>query len=293
LGIGCERQGFRTAASGPELLRRHRSGALMVELSVSKTNIAVAGQIELSLAVEAPSASEVGFPSMEKTLAHLSMLDSRSALSASANGLQRVRRTWVLAPEAAGMIAIPSLEVVCGSDTVVTDPVAIQVESLLPPNPGGLEIRDIAGPVTIWPGRQQRMFRWLMIAVVVMAGLAGVAVRSAMKKRVAELPPYESALRALGRMPESGVERIHALNRILREYIQRRFQLPMMVKTAQEIIPELERSSLSMQNPGLVEFLQQGEQIRFSNRVPAGYIATAERFVIAFVEATKPSEEEA
>ncbi len=288
---GCNREVTRAVPTRPDFERSYHQGAMMVTMTVAETNIAVAGKVALTVSVQVPSASAIRFPTIDTLVDSLTVLADRDEILPSPDdGHMIKRREWVMAPSMPGTVTIPSLAIACGTDRVITDPLSIHVKSVLPPDLQDLEIRDIAGPVTELSRPRKPL--WLPVAAAVLLAVAVVIFVRLKKRRGAVEPaPHEAALHALSQLSETGVARIHALNRILREYIERRFHLRMIGKTAQEILPELEQSKLLVQTPWLTDFFELGDQVRFSNVVRPGFIDEVERFVIGYIETTKPQEE--
>ncbi len=291
--LGCNRNVSRSVPPRPAFERSFRHGEMTVIMTAAETNIPVAGQVVLAVSVQAPSAAETAFPSMDALDDSLTVQASRDGILPSSDDGQHIkRREWVLAPSVPGSVGIPSLVIVCGADRVITDPLNIHVDSVLPPDLHDLEIRDIAGPLAAISRPRNRLLpRLLAVLAVVLAVPTSMALYLTGRRSPVEPAPHEAAFQALKHLPATGADRVHALNRLLREYIERRFHLRMLGKTAQEIMPELEQSGLLVQAPWLSDFFNQGDQVRFSNVVHPGFLNEAERFVIGYIETTRTQED--
>ncbi len=296
--FGCSKKVAEPSSiSEPELTRQYRQGSLTVVVSVSETNIASSGTIQLMLDVQAPPGAKVGFPELGYSIGPFAISDSYSEpLQTLPNGKILHRQIWQLVPSLPGEGIFQPLEITAGSARIKTKPIPVTVRSLLPEGLEAFEIKDIAAPATLLPEQRTQRHRGLILAGSAIAiALAIAFIRLRRKtKTIAMAPPHETAFQALENLPEDPVARLHELNRILCEYIEHRFTLPMIGKTTCEILPILENTNIKgltpALTPALLGFFEHGEQVRFSNRVPDGFVEEAERIARKFVETTKREE---
>jgi len=288
---GCSKKAAEQAASSePAISRQYRQGPVTVIVSVSETNISTAGKIQLMIDVHAPPADNVLFPDIDVFIGPFSVAGGYAEpIQTLANGKQLHRRVWTLVPGLPGNSSLQSIEIQAGSATLKTEPVHMQVTSLLPDHLESFEIRDIAQPVELLPEQQKQQRRWLY-AFGAAIGLALAFAVLKLSRRPAQIivpAPHEAALHALANLPAEELEKIQALTDILLAFIGGRFKLPTSAKTIPEIQPLLPKEIPEAYCNQLEEILVAGEQIRFSNRIPSGFADELEGFVRSFVEEMK------
>ena len=205
------------------------------------------------------------------------------------NGKLLHRRVWVLVPHLPGEAVFQPLEITAGASTVTTEPIAVHVESLLPEGLDTLEIKDIAEAVELLPEQKQRQqHRFILFSAVGALLVLALAVKLARRpKKVVVLAPHEIAFQALENLPDDALERVQALTGILLAFIGGRFKVATAGKTINEILPFFPKKILLGRRGPLERFLINGEQFRFSNKVPAGFPEEMEKFIRSFVEEMK------
>ena len=261
----------------------------MVIVSLSETNIPTYGSIQFILDVHAPPKSKVVFPELESLVKPFTVSGGYTEPpQALPNGKQRHRRTWMLIPALPGETVFQSLEIHAGAATLLTEPIAVSVSSLLPPGLDIFEIKDIAAPAPLLPEQAKRRQLWkiLFSAAMILAFLVLLIRRMRKSVPIPVLPPHETAFQALERLPEDPLEKIQSLTEILVAYIGRRFRLPTAGKTIPEIIPFLPKKILLGRRYKLEKYLKTSEQARFSNRIPDGFADEFGQYVRAFVKET-------
>jgi len=288
---GCSKETVKQASSSePVLSRQYRQGSVTVILSASETNIPTAGKILLLIDVHAPPAAEVVFPDIEYSVAPFSVADGYGEpIQVLPNGKQLHRRVWTLVPSLPGETVFPPLEISADSISVKTEPIRVRVTSLLPPGMDTFEIKDIAEPAALLPEEKQKQMLWLILAATAgaIALLILIIKRICRPKKMIIPAPHEAAFHALENLPGSTLERIHALTEVLLAFIGGRFKLPTSASTVSEILPLLPQAIPPERYDPLEKLLLDSEQIRFSNRVPAGFADELEHYVRSFVEDMK------
>lgn len=295
LGFGCvEDPAQAKTASEPELTRQYRQQSLTVLVSVSETNITTAGRIRLMMDIQTPAGTEVAFPQVGSFIEPFSLsghyMEPPQTLP---NGKILHRQVWELVPSTPGKTTFESMSVSAGRTTLATDPITVQVESILPAGWTDLQIKDIAAPIALLPEQERKQRLWRVVfGIALAAALGALMVRLCNRpKTIIATPPHEVALQALDNLPMERMPCLHELSRILIEYLTGRYQLPITGKTTREIIPLLPKERLLGLRPRLIEFIETGELIRFSNRVPERYMEEAELYIREFIEATTPKEQ--
>ena len=129
----------------------YEDGPASVTLKVSRQQINVADTLELVLEARVPENEEVTFPALSGKLGEFTVIGSTDA-DPQLTGENQVQltRSWKLEPFLAGEYEIPALTVGFNEErTIETEPVTIQVASVIPDAEEDAEMRDIAPPVEL------------------------------------------------------------------------------------------------------------------------------------------------
>lgn len=190
-------------------------------------------------------------------------------------GQKRWKYTFRLAPWEIGQQTVPPLKLsyqfAGQTREASTRPVEIAVAEP-EPEPKG-DIRDFAGldplPVPLWV--------YLLVALSGLVTLAlfwlGVrALRRALtaKKPVPELGPTDWTLRELGLLSDlRQIEQYERFTQVLRIWLARRHQLPVLERTTAEILTDLRARSFPPELIQVVrEVLEEGDLVKFARQVP-------------------------
>lgn len=272
--------------SEPAYTRQYRNGPATLIASLSETNLPAWRRLYLQLDVHAQNGSSVEFPDLEMQLEAFTVLDAYTEPpQLLPNGRQLFRKTWVLAPSTAGKTTLPAMEATAGGITLHTESISMDVTSMLPPDATKLEIRDIAPPIAALPQQEKQRKAWIIaVSLFIGMALAYLLAKTLKRKRATEQPTaHETAEAALRDLPEDPVQCIHAVASILKTYLEQRHGLPLAGKTVDECIPLLPER----RRDELADFLKTSEQVRFSNKVPDGYVDEAIQLVRDYVQETK------
>lgn len=287
---GCGRQEVSSAEHAPQFSRQYRQGSMTVGYSISETNMASSGEIQLMLTVQAPRGADVVFPDIGKQVESFLVSGSRAEpMQNLTDGQCLLRQVWELVPAQAGNAVVPPLEVIAGVPSIKTDPVSIWIASILPPDLETFEIKDIAAPVSMLSEQERQRRLWLIVlGVTVGAVVVGAGLRLYWKFKIdCTVSPRAAALQALDALEVQNPEPVpfvHELSRILRNYLNARFHIPALESTSSELAPMLD-------NPELVRFLAECDDIKFAHVVIHDFIPVAVGFVRSYIDATTPSED--
>jgi len=211
--------------------------------------------------------------------------------------------SWMIALFDTGFVRLPALTLLIQNrdqvDTVYTNDVPIQVRPVEPDSTGLLPIKDIVRqPFNLL--YYKKYIPHLIAAVLLIFGLIYWWRHRRKKEDVRELAPYvplphEWAFNALGeleakRLWQSGEVKEHytLLTSVLREYLERRYDIHALEQTSDEILDQLRLQHLS---PSLLSDIEQllsvSDLIKFAKADPGIDIhaATIER-VRNFVKQT-------
>ncbi|QBG48425.1 hypothetical protein EGM51_13855 [Verrucomicrobia bacterium S94] len=281
--FGCsEKQTDTQPYSEPVYSKQYRNHSMTAIISLSETNIPSSGKITLMLEMHVPAGTEPSFPNIGSQIDPFSLGEGYTEpVQTLPNGKQLYRRVWQLLPALPGKTELQPLELSAGTNSITTEPIRIEVTSLIPEGTEKLEIRDIADPIELLPAQEKkRRSIYTAVGALFTLGLIPFIIYLLRKpKTVAVVLPHEAAFQALENLPENPVERIHELNRIFRTYHEARVGIPMVGKTVVEL-------SAVLEDHKIISFLERCDDIRFSNKVPDGFIAEAAQFVRSHVENT-------
>ncbi len=273
----------------PVLTQQYRKQSITAIVSLSNTNITTTGQVLLMLEVHAPPETEVLFPEIGPLIEPFTISDSYSEpLQTLPNGKTLHRKIWTLIPALPGEVTVPPLEIIAGTASIQTAPFTLSVQSILPDGLEGLEIKDIAAPISLLPKQRRQHRLWLILAIATCVAGAGIGIRHRIKKNQLPslIPPHEVALKALNSLhaeTANTIQRVHELNRILRRYINDRFKIPALESTCSELEKQLDHKEL-------IQFLRDCDDIKFSHSTTAGFTEHAENFIRSYIENTREEE---
>lgn len=250
LGLGCASLGW--------------AQAVQVSAHVEKARVGLGETIVLTEDVTYSAADRVQLPAAESLL--FPPFEVRDAVATSLPGGQGTRYTVRLAAYENGPQTIPALSIPYGDgQTASSRPVSIEVARAV--QQPAQEIHDLkplpalATPVWI------QALGFAPIALVL--GLAAAAlVKLIRRRRAAAGTPRQQALAALKSLaaqdlPAQGRLKQHyeRLSEILRTYLARRYQLPVLEHTSGEVVGMLEDESLATP---VATVLYQADLVKFA-----------------------------
>ncbi len=191
-------------------------------------------------------------------------------------------------------LSIPGLPVIVSGETLFTNSVALVVE--FPPLDSTVySYRGIRKERAVWSDYAT----WIAIGTfLVLAGGAAAwyylyGRRKGPEEVItpAEVPAHERALRELGVLERSGAADnpyYSALDRILRRYLEGRYELPALERTTAEVIGLMRKRGLRFE--GLAELLDEVDLVKFARaELPAERRADNLERVREFVTITRPA----
>jgi len=312
LCAGCGKSPDRKAGTGKfEIDKDYERGPLTVHVRTDKATMTIAGTVLLELEAAIEPGYEVRMPKVDKVLESFGIVDWDN-LGDKLDPNDRVVSTYQyrLEPFLSGTYPIPAFtfEFYDVNSTeekkyeLTTEPIDIEVTSLLGEQRAELKIEDIEGVVDM---PKPTSFTWLwalsVVAVVAAAGL-WLYLR---RKRVKELvrifkPAHELAyerLRVLVNEDLIGAGRIkefyERISDILRHYIEHRFSLRAPERTTEEFLAELANTDIlpGVEKQRLGEFLRHCDLVKFAKHNPTTQqIQETFDLVKDFIERTKSDE---
>ncbi len=303
LGLaGCKKDsdGAVAVGGGYAIERKYPQGPVTVRLRVDKESMTLSQLLLLELESEAPQGNEVSFPDLAENLDKFEVWQSDELSEKLGDGDIVIKtKRYRLEPLQMGQCGIGELDFEFEgqgkSGTVTTEPVYIEVGTILPADPNNLAIAEIEDVVEV---RTDLKWWWVGggIAVVVIAAAvllyANRPRRKTAVKRVYR-PAHDIAydmLRAIAKekLVEQGrvKEFYEKLSGCLRRYIENRFQLRAPEQTTEEFLEQLKNSDdLPLEyKQQLAKFLEHCDLVKFARYQPSGEqinesLNMAERFV--------------
>jgi hypothetical protein len=258
-------------------------GAFTVRVSRKRLNTAE----EIILVLEAAVDEEwsVKFPEIQDHLGKFRVID-RTVEGPRLNRNRNIIYTnrYTLEPFLPGDYAIPPLEVSFEdqwgiySYPLVSEEIAVEVVTVLPPQLGEQDIEEILGPLSL----QERIIAWIGIAVPVMAvlvlGFLYARRRFPVFRSEAVLPnPWDTALNELDsllgkKLIEQGKYRefYNGISDLTRRYVERQFSIRAPEQTTEEFLHQIRNTNaLSQYSLLLDEFLSKCDLVKFARHRPS------------------------
>ena len=226
------------------------------------------------------------------------------------NNRQQINRDIILQSFDSGVYVLPPVLYITGKDTIESNPLTLKV---IPVKVDSLrDIHDYK-PVHEVPFRLLDLvpswitdYWWiyLLVAIIIAAGVYAYLRwfrkgENPFKPREVQLPPYDEAIKRLQELKaknlwQNGQEKEYytVMTDILRNYIDRRFDINAVEMTTTQIIATLKQNDETRAvNEQLKEILDVADFVKFANQRPlADDNEMAYQRAVRFVEDTKPVE---
>lgn len=297
-------------------------GAVRVTVTASKNRVTVAEPLSLSVEVDAPSDVKVQIDRLESQADALAVRDWRESSSETRDHRKIYRHEYSVNLLVAGKQRIEPVTVRffhagdisgqeggdAGEEQVIrTEPLEIEVASLLEGEFNPADIRDVKHVATLSPDRTWAWLLWLTATVGAVALIWVIVLllrrRSSRELREPAPAPHEWALTQLQllvdeRLIEKGRVKAfyYRLSEIVRTYIELQFGLMAPERTTQEFLEELRVSDrLSAgQKLRLGEFLASCDMVKYAlHKPPTDEIDRVLKSARQFVHETTPVANEA
>ena len=309
---GCKERPESTAEKTKfEIDKQYERGPLSVHVRVDKSKLTIAETLLLELEAVIEPGYEVRMPKVDKVLENFGIVDWNNLGNklVENNNVASTYR-YRLEPFLSGKYEVPAFtfefydvnNVQDKKYELSSEPIEIEVTSLLGEQRGELVIEDIEGVVEM-PEKASLWWVWLMIIAFIAAVVGGWIILR--RKRIAKLirvfkPAHEIAydrLEALVKenLVEAGKikEFYERISSILRHYIEHRFDLRAPERTTEEFLAELRYTDvLSISDKeSLEEFLTHCDLVKFAKHNPTTeQIQQTFDLVKEFIEETKSEE---
>jgi len=314
LGAGCRRDSDRAEATTTfEVDKVYERGPVTVHVRLDKTKISIAETVLLQFEATVGPGYKIQMPKVDEALQDFGLVswDHPGERLDQKNNVVTTYE-YRLEPFLSGNYEIPAFTFTFhdvnepdAKHELSSEPVAVEVASLLGEDRAELVIEDIEGVVTM-PRKATTWRVWLLVGASVALGSAGAlawfVLRRAGRRKVQRIfqPAHEIAyarLRALvaEKLVEAGriKEFYERISGILRYYIEDRFDLHAPERTTEEFLDELRRTEV-LRSPDknvLGEFLTHCDLVKFARHAPTTeQIQRSFDLVKDFIERTRSDE---
>jgi len=311
LVAGCRKDSQGTAGKGQfEVDKVYERGPATVHVRLDKTKLTIADTVLLQFEATLQPGYKIEMPKVDKVLENFGIVDWDD-LGEKLDARNNVVTTYQykLEPFLSGNYEIPAFTFKFqdandpnAAHELASEPIAVEVTSLLGDQRAKLVIEDIEGVVEM-PKAAHRWWLWILAALVVAAIPATwLLLRNKRARQVVRI--FKSAhevaylrLRALvaANLVEQGQikEFYEQISGILRHYIEDRFNLHAPDRTTEEFLGELRfTETLALADKQTVEeFLTHCDLVKFAKHEPTTeQIQRTFDLVKDFVERTKSEE---
>ena len=267
-----------------------RAGAQEIRVSakLDTTTIALGDQTILRLRADVPVGTAVHLPQLADTLsAKVPIVEAGTVDTAQSEpGQQTITQTYVITSFDAGMQVVPELDITVGDSVYRTEALPLQVESVAVDTTKA--IYDIKQPLDVsytWLDWLRDNLLWVLLVLggLVLAGVIWYVLKKRKKKPapapvevIPDIPPHELALNKLHALREQklwqqgAVKPYHSeLSDILRDFLERRYQIPAMEQTTDEIFAALMATDMpDGQKARLRQVLTLADLVKFAREQP-------------------------
>jgi hypothetical protein len=300
-----------TTSSKFEIDKNFERGPVTVHIRADKSTMTIAETLLLELEATVEPGYELQMPKVDKVLESFGLVDwDNLGDKLDENGNVVSTYQYRLEPFLSGTHSIPAFTFEFrdvnnpeeNKYELTTEPIDIEVTSLLDDQRAELKIEDIEDVVEI----PRAPSFWWVWALGVIAAAAGAGTWLWLRrKRVKELvrifkPAHELAyerLRILVKEDLVGAGRIkefyERISDVLRHYIEHRFSLRAPERTTEEFLYELANTNVLPESDkeNLAQFLKHCDLVKFARHEPtAEQIQETFDLVRAFIEKTKSDE---
>lgn len=260
-------------------------------------------QMQLNLTLSQPGFSPVFWPALQDTIGGFEILE-RSPIDTARTekGLTYSQQLRVMAFDS-GLYRIPPVSFYLADSTaVMTAPIGIQINTV--PVDTAQAFKAIKAPIDA-PYTFRDFLPYLIIGLLLLALAAWLIYYFSRKKKEPApvvvkpkviIPAHEIAMRKLAlleekRLWQQGESKAYysELTEILREYIEKRFQVPALESTTDEILADMQKQPLtSFQLEKMKDLLLRSDLVKFAKYKPAPESQMAEMETVRdFVKSTR------
>jgi hypothetical protein len=308
--VGCNSNATPPETSAPrvDVTRNTEKGPVRLTTHVDRTSAEIADKITMTVDVRAPRGVAVQFADAPQLLGKFDVTHVNDRFDIPDGDERQWSRTYELESLTSGELEIPALEVQfsdrrsgsTSTDTIQSEPVPVQIVSVLEGQTDPTQFRDIKGVVEL-PSPTERTNRWIVYALGGGTALALAAASLLMWRRYrGDLSPAQWALAQLDELednalPEHGLvdEFYCRLTDIVRRYLERQIAIHAPLLTTDEFLAAMQNEPVlaATHRKSLGELLVAADMVKFARFEP-GSTEASETIDVArrFVMETAPHE---
>lgn len=286
---GCDGNGAtdEESSSSGAIVKTAERGPVTMTVTADKGEITIADRLNLTIEVLAEDGVDVEMPEFGQELEAFAIRNYSTESAVPVGARFRWRQEYELDIFVSGSYPVPALTAHFvdrrkGEDNLVessvtTEPFEVTVTSLVEGDFDPTQFRDVKGPVELPISRTWAWVGWALgglAGVIVLPILTLWAIRR-MRRPVPEIviPPHAWAFDQLQRLADEALveqgmvhEFYFRLSMIVREYIERRFNLMAPERTTEEFLVEVRRDPLlnTHYRDMLGQFLEACDMVKFA-----------------------------
>ena len=294
-----------------EIDKDYQRGPLTVHVRLDKAKATIAETILLEFEATTEPGFEAQMPKVDKVLENFGIVDwDNLGKKLDKNNNVVSRHRYLLEPFLSGTFTIPAFTFQFTdinnpeekTHELITEPIDVEITSLLGEHRAELKIADIEGVVNVPPEPSYRWIWLLFITGTIAAAIFWFHRRNRQGKELIRIfkPAHEIAYDRLRDLVDRNLvnagkfkEFYECISNILRHYIEHRFNIRAPERTTEEFLNELSSADILPQSDQqqLAEFLTHCDLVKFARHTPTTQqIQETFDLVKHFIETTKSDE---
>lgn len=283
-----------------------------VSIKTDSSSALIGSHIPLTIEVKAPQpAPSIRFPEWKDTIKkniEIIQIDSTDTIANEQNHIFLSKR-YTIAIFDTGYVVIPPLPVTIADSTYQTSPLLIKILTI--PVDTTQAFKDIHPPVliqyTLIDWLKDNLYYILMFLLLLIGGIIAFHKIKKHKKKIANdlpvpsLSPYEQAIQQLKDIEKQALwqkgkikEYFSAVTDVVREFLEKQYQLPAMELPSSEII---DAATLRQLPPEIITLLKQifsiADMVKYAKAIPLPHdCQKIYADALLFIEKHKPLTEE-
>ena len=263
----------------------------VADTTVDRDSVQIADPFQFTVSVTTATDGFVRFPEVADKLGPFQVLSHQNLFGIPIGSGRGWSRVYELESYESGTLQIPSLTLVVDGKTIATKPVSVNVQSVLEEQSDPLKFREVKDIVDI--PIEEKSGAWIVWAAVAAVLLAATSIFLFARTKTSMSKPDVWAYGRLEELRQSSIfaagdqtQILPPLVDILREYIDRRFEIAAPQQTTEEFLRQAQKDHrLALpQRDQLDSLLQHVDRIKFAHYIPASdglhdAFQTAEAFI--------------
>ncbi len=281
-----------------------------VEVYLDSNSIKIGEQTKITVRAFAPSASKIILPLFSDTITKeievLSLADQDTSFEGAQLENKMISETYIITSFDSGFFVIPPQAFMIDDDTVFSEPILLTVNTVSVDTTEAIkEIKDVIEVEYTLLDKIKDNWHYIALGIAVLGLIAFLIYFFFFRKKPVEekpvivktIPAHEEALAALNKIKSEKLwqnnktkEYYSAITDVLRIYIERRFHVPAMEQTSDEIQASFRHVNISLDlKERLHANFKLADLVKFAKEKPLQY--ENEKIIedaLQFVKATTP-----